>query len=267
MPPLTRFQRGAVETGHLHTNDQIIDTETSESWEPGGGEGAGVLEDPGNVWAAETAVAEGHRIAETNGAFVEVFEVEVAGSTDEADGHPTFFPADPNDWQVFWNIPGGKTFDGSVEWRHIGRVGEPPVASVGDERPLTELNGDDGQTLVKPGSVTITTTKPYAGNDVVHPLVIERYADAGVVEEVLRLHHSGDGDLWLRDGGVFAFQQGGNGLIRIDEDKLRVQGTGPLTLLEITKSGDVIMPNLPTTNPAVAGQLWNDGGTLKVSAG
>ena len=29
----------------------------------------------------------------------------------------------------------------------------------------------------------------------------------------------------------------------------------------------VLMANLPTSNPAVAGQLWNDAGTLKVSAG
>ena len=29
----------------------------------------------------------------------------------------------------------------------------------------------------------------------------------------------------------------------------------------------VLMPNLPTSNPSVAGQLWNDSGTLKISAG
>jgi lysophospholipase L1-like esterase len=31
--------------------------------------------------------------------------------------------------------------------------------------------------------------------------------------------------------------------------------------------GTIIFANLPTSNPSVAGQLWNDGGTLKVSAG
>lgn len=31
--------------------------------------------------------------------------------------------------------------------------------------------------------------------------------------------------------------------------------------------GDIIFPTLPTANPSVAGQLWNDSGTLKVSAG
>lgn len=36
---------------------------------------------------------------------------------------------------------------------------------------------------------------------------------------------------------------------------------------KITITKQPIMPNLPTTNPAVAGALWNDGGTVKVSAG
>lgn len=33
------------------------------------------------------------------------------------------------------------------------------------------------------------------------------------------------------------------------------------------RAGLVILGNLPTANPSVAGALWNDGGTLKVSAG
>ena len=35
----------------------------------------------------------------------------------------------------------------------------------------------------------------------------------------------------------------------------------------LTTTGAVIMTGLPTSDPAVAGQLWNDTGTLKVSAG
>ena len=29
----------------------------------------------------------------------------------------------------------------------------------------------------------------------------------------------------------------------------------------------VLMPNLPTSDPSVAGQLWNSSGDLKISAG
>ena len=41
---------------------------------------------------------------------------------------------------------------------------------------------------------------------------------------------------------------------------------------DLTVSGDttlaaVINTTLPTSDPAVAGQLWNDAGTVKVSAG
>ena len=40
-----------------------------------------------------------------------------------------------------------------------------------------------------------------------------------------------------------------------------------VTMTDLTASGAVIFSNLPTTDPVNAGQLWNDGGTLKVSAG
>lgn len=39
------------------------------------------------------------------------------------------------------------------------------------------------------------------------------------------------------------------------------------TLIDIIASGTVVFSNLPTTDPTNAGQLWNDSGTLKVSAG
>lgn len=44
---------------------------------------------------------------------------------------------------------------------------------------------------------------------------------------------------------------------------LSANGTGAVAITP-TK---IIMANLPTSDPSVAGQLWNDSGTLKVSAG
>jgi len=35
----------------------------------------------------------------------------------------------------------------------------------------------------------------------------------------------------------------------------------------LSTTGAVIMTDLPTSDPVVAGQLWSDTGTLKVSAG
>ena len=45
---------------------------------------------------------------------------------------------------------------------------------------------------------------------------------------------------------------------------LTLDGGDVSTKIETIK---VLMPNLPTSNPSVAGQLWNDSGTLKISAG
>ena len=39
------------------------------------------------------------------------------------------------------------------------------------------------------------------------------------------------------------------------------------TLINLISSGTVVLSNLPTSDPSAAGQLWNDSGTLKVSAG
>ena len=40
-----------------------------------------------------------------------------------------------------------------------------------------------------------------------------------------------------------------------------------LSVGTLTSNGAVILQDLPTTDPTVEGQLWNDTGTLKVSAG
>jgi hypothetical protein len=43
-----------------------------------------------------------------------------------------------------------------------------------------------------------------------------------------------------------------------------VSGSGDAMVHE---SGTVMLPNLPTSDPSSAGQVWNDSGTLKVSSG
>jgi len=39
---------------------------------------------------------------------------------------------------------------------------------------------------------------------------------------------------------------------------------GATPLFEVHGSGDILMKNLPTSAPAIAGSLWNDSGTLKI---
>ena len=43
--------------------------------------------------------------------------------------------------------------------------------------------------------------------------------------------------------------------------------SGTLKLADIIASGNIDFSGLPTSDPAVAGRLWNDSGTLKISAG
>jgi hypothetical protein len=43
--------------------------------------------------------------------------------------------------------------------------------------------------------------------------------------------------------------------------------TDGITRITLRANGAILFSGIPTTNPNVAGQLWNDGGTLKLSAG
>ena len=43
--------------------------------------------------------------------------------------------------------------------------------------------------------------------------------------------------------------------------------TGNVTAVTVTATGAVIFSGLPTSDPSVAGQLWNNSGVLTVSAG
>lgn len=58
---------------------------------------------------------------------------------------------------------------------------------------------------------------------------------------------------WVSNIAQFGTEASGTGTLR----KLRLIGAGLILSTDI----------LPTSNPAIAGQLWNDAGTLKVSAG
>jgi hypothetical protein len=46
--------------------------------------------------------------------------------------------------------------------------------------------------------------------------------------------------------------------------ELQTDGT---TRITVKADGAILFSGIPTSNPSVAGQLWNDGGTLKISAG
>jgi hypothetical protein len=67
-------------------------------------------------------------------------------------------------------------------------------------------------------------------------------------------------------GGAPAFRLGtekgsGGGTAR----DMELQSDG-ITRITLKAAGAILFSGIPTTNPNVAGQLWNDGGTLKISA-
>jgi len=68
-------------------------------------------------------------------------------------------------------------------------------------------------------------------------------------------------------GGAPAFRIGtekGSGGGTARDMELQTDG---VTRITVKANGAILFSGIPTTNPNVAGQLWNDGGTLKLSAG
>jgi hypothetical protein len=66
-------------------------------------------------------------------------------------------------------------------------------------------------------------------------------------------------------GGAPAFRVGtekGSGGGTARDMELQTDGVTRVTL---KAGGAIILSGLPTTNPGVTGQLWNDGGTLKIA--
>ena len=89
----------------------------------------------------------------------------------------------------------------------------------------------------------------------------------------LRLYHDGsnsrirnyNGDLYISQNSddkdiIFTCDDGSGGTTAY----LTLDGGDVSTIVNTIK---VLMPNLPTSDPSVAGQLWNSSGDLKVSAG
>lgn len=60
---------------------------------------------------------------------------------------------------------------------------------------------------------------------------------------------------------------GGFGVVSTSEIYLQAGGTQTAITLATSGSLGLFFTGLPTANPAVAGRVWNDAGTLKISAG
>ena len=79
------------------------------------------------------------------------------------------------------------------------------------------------------------------------------------------ISQEGTGHLYIRqttaDSDVILQCDNGSGS---PTQYIQLDGSDVSTVIHTIK---VLMPNLPTSDPSVAGQLWNDNGTLKIAAG
>lgn len=81
-------------------------------------------------------------------------------------------------------------------------------------------------------------------------------------KDVLRLRGNGSTEMFLELDPQNFFTT-----TKIGTGSNDIQFTSPVTAQELTATSTVILQNLPTSDPTNAGQLWNDSGTLKISAG
>lgn len=84
----------------------------------------------------------------------------------------------------------------------------------------------------------------------------------------------GGEELVVENGGKITIKSGGTitntgdffTSVTFDSDYFEVAG-GEVTLNSATAALLTIVENIPTSDPEVSGQVWNDSGVLKVSAG
>jgi hypothetical protein len=91
-------------------------------------------------------------------------------------------------------------------------------------------------------------------------------SDAGTGSLILQ-----SSDLFLRtnstENSVVCANNAGVTLYYDNVAKLSTTSTGVDVTGGLTTTSTVILSNLPTSDPGTTGQLWNDNGTLKISAG
>jgi hypothetical protein len=221
-----------------------------------GGEQTIRLADPGTGWQASHAYADGDRFRETVDGKVRVFEITTAGTS----GGGAF--AD-----YMWTglmIPGIATGTGTEEFVYLGVVGEMAWATdLQGFSPLLDFDDADAHLKV---------TNPQPPSESVQLFAFRATVDGSPLS-VFEMKTDGDGDYFLdHDAGAsLRFTATAEGVAVPDaNDRTTHIGTTQFYTGSFEVEFDppaVYIRGLPTANPNVAGQLWSDSGTLKVSAG
>jgi hypothetical protein len=148
-------------------------------------------------------------------------------------------------------------------------------AALDGIRQVTDPSGaSSGQVLTADGTGTYSWQDPSGGGgsrSIIIGSTAVQDAVSNIVTNVVLVTDGGGavqpGPVWDDSSGTLttpsvvatsSFSAGGTTIIN----------DGGVSTTDLAASGTVVtLPNLPTSDPAVVGRLWNDGGTLKVSAG
>jgi len=161
------------------------------------------------------------------------------------------------------------------------------IGTIGDTIQFS--NPIDSGTV---GTYTVSPTTDGSGTGAQFKLVVDESRGAFIIDGNLSSVLNGGsgyavGDTLTVDltdlGGnmgrtaVFTLLAGGvddtkTSTITVTEDEINlstttISVTGSLIISNIFSSTSINFGNLPTTDPRVSGQLWNDSGSLKISAG
>lgn len=250
-------------TAATHTSGATLTRYYPDAASVGGGEGAGVLEDPGVAWQASHAYSVGDRFAETVEGELRVFEITVAGTS----GAGVFSDHGPFDL-----APLGEWGTNSETFIYIGIVGQLPwtvVPALAGGLVIGDVEGNGRPLVYTTGGGPGDSERMFALEATV----------AGTAVSILNAKTDGDAD-WMLDenasaGFRFSVAVDGESVIpakdvQMTTDHFRVSHAGVGLFQVDYDTWGIRITGLPTADPAVAGRLWIDtaaGRVLKVSAG
>ena len=169
-------------------------------------------------------------------------------------------------WKKYYGVDG--SFSGSLN-SEVG--GSYKLYNLG-----TEGDADTEYIETSWGTNAVSIWSKATGNGAVRELTVGnadnrfRFTTSGVICAVDSITKLNIGSNFTYLGSSVAVLPASNGTIELGRSTARWQNVASV---DGDFSGDVVMAanvdftGLPTSDPAVAGRLWNDGGTMKISAG
>lgn len=210
----------------------------------------------GWIQASETSVAFRDLILQPNGANVGIGTSSPIEKLSVGANNEIFFNANTI------NSYGESTSDSASMWlNYEGYQGSNTKyrdLTIGDGKnnAIAFFDGSSGNVGIGTASPSNTLHVAQTSTSGRTMYVHRDLAAASTDNVVMLVHDDNAGD----DQGALGVRQDGTGYI------LRLLD-GATTVFEVSDGGAIMVPNIPTSDPEVAGQVWSNGGVLTVSAG